>query len=59
MIEYTIGGTVVLLLTIFAIYLSVRCNGGIDLVGLLGAILCPYIYIPYKLATCGTGVLTN
>ena len=56
---HTIPGLVLLLLSIFALYLSFKCNKGFDLIGFLGAVLFPYIYIPYKLATCGTNILSN
>lgn len=41
------------ILTICAIFLSFKCNNGFDITGFLGAILIPYIYLPYKLATTG------
>lgn len=39
------------ILSMFAIFLSFKCNNGFSFSGLLGAFLFPFIYIPYKLAT--------
>ena len=39
------------ILTLFAIYLSFKCNEGFDFLGFLMAIFFPYIYIIYKYAT--------
>ncbi len=39
------------LLSMFAIYLSFKCNGGFSFLGFLGALFFPFIYIPFKLAT--------
>ena len=43
-----------LILTLFAIYLSFKCNEGFDFLGFLMAIFFPYIYIIYKYATSDT-----
>jgi len=43
-----------LILTLFAIYLSFKCNEGFDFLSLLMAIFFPYIYIIYKYATSDT-----
>ena len=40
---------------IIAIFLSFKCNGGFDIFGFLGACLCPFIYIPYKLILSNEG----
>ena len=42
------------ILTLFAIYLSFKCNEGFDFLGFLMAIFFPYIYIIYKYATTDT-----
>jgi hypothetical protein len=42
------------ILTLFAIYLSFKCNEGFDFLGFLMAIFFPYIYIIYKYATSET-----
>ena len=39
------------ILTLFAIYLSFKCNKGFDFFGFITAIFFPYIYIIYKYAT--------
>lgn len=39
-------------LSMLAIYLSFRCNSGFDIGGFLMALFFPYVYIPWKLATC-------
>ena len=36
---------------VFAIYLSIKCNGGFDFIGFLGAICCNWCYIAYKLVS--------
>lgn len=43
---------VYLLLTIWALYLSYKCNKGFDLGGVLGAICCTPCYIAFKLSSC-------
>lgn len=45
-------GIFYLVLSMYAIYLSFRCNRGFDLIGFLGALFFPFLYIPIKLATC-------
>jgi hypothetical protein len=45
---YSVFHTIV---AIFALYLSFKCNKGIDIGSLLMACCCPYIYIIYKFAT--------
>jgi len=40
-----------LLLSMFAIYLSFKCNNGFSFWGFLAALFFPFIYIPFKLAT--------
>jgi len=42
-----------ILLTLFAIYLSFRCNGGFDILAFLIACCCPYCYIVYALGIKG------
>jgi len=42
------------ILTLFAIYLSFKCNEGFDFLGFVMAIFFPYIYIIYKYATTDT-----
>lgn len=54
--QYGIYSVVYLLFSIFALYLSFRCNQGFDIIGFLGALFAPFIYIPWKLATCGVPV---
>jgi hypothetical protein len=44
------------LLALFAIYLSFKCNGGFDLIGLIGALIIPHIYIVYQIAMNGLSV---
>lgn len=39
------------ILAIFALYLSFLCNQGFSLGSFLFACCCPYLYIPYILAT--------
>ncbi len=38
------------LMTMFALYLSFLYNGGFDIGGFLGAMILPFVYIPYKLS---------
>jgi hypothetical protein len=40
-----------LILSLFAFYLSVKCNNGINYGSLLAALLCPHFYIIYVFAT--------
>lgn len=48
------------MMTLVAIYLSFRCNKGFEIGPFLVAILCPYLYIIYILATKGTcGILES
>lgn len=42
-----------LIISLFAIYLSWRCNNGFNLLSFLVALFCPYLYIIYALATHG------
>ena len=42
-----------LITSFFAIYLSWRCNGGFKFTSFLAALLCPYLYIIWVLATKG------
>ena len=42
-----------LIISFFAIYLSWRCNNGFNLLSFLVALLCPYLYIIWALATKG------
>lgn len=42
-----------LIISLFAIYLSWKCNGGFDLLSFLVALICPYLYIIWALATRG------
>ena len=42
-----------LIISFFAIYLSWRCNNGFKLLPFLAALLCPYLYIIWVLATRG------
>lgn len=47
-----------LVLGMFALYLAWRCNSTTSYVHLVGALCCPYIYIPYALAvTCRDTVI--
>jgi len=43
-----------LLIAVFALYLAFKCNDGFEIWSFLAALFCPYIYIPYVLATKGT-----
>jgi hypothetical protein len=47
---YTITHIIV---SMFAIYLSWRCNNGFNLLQFVVALLCPYLYIIWALATRG------
>lgn len=38
------------IISIFAIYLSFKCNNGVNIGELLVAILCPVLYVLYKVA---------
>jgi len=40
-----------MVVAIFALYLSFKCNKGFDIGSFLMACCCPYIYIIYKFAT--------
>jgi hypothetical protein len=40
-----------LVVSVFAIYLSFKCNSGFDFGAFLMACCCPYIYVIYKFAT--------
>jgi hypothetical protein len=40
-----------MIVALFALYLSFKCNKGFDLASFLMACCCPYIYIVYKFAT--------
>jgi hypothetical protein len=40
-----------MVVAIFALYLSFKCNKGFDIGAFLMACCCPYIYIIYKFAT--------
>jgi hypothetical protein len=42
-----------LIISFFAIYLSWKCNNGFKLMSFLAALLCPYLYIIWALATKG------
>lgn len=42
-----------LIISFFAIYLSWRCNNGFNLSAFVVALLCPYLYIIWALATRG------
>lgn len=42
-----------LIISFFAIYLSWRCNKGYNTMSFLVALLCPYLYIIWALATKG------
>jgi hypothetical protein len=41
------------LMSMAAVYMAYKCNGKMDIGALLVALLCPYIYIIYKLGTNG------
>ena len=40
------------IIALFAIYLSFKCNRGINVLDLLLALFCPVLYIVYRLAVC-------
>jgi hypothetical protein len=42
-----------LIISFFAIYLSFKCNQGFNILGFLAALICPYFYIIWQLATKG------
>ena len=42
-----------MIISFFAIYLSWRCNKGFNPLSFLAALLCPYLYIIWVLATRG------
>jgi hypothetical protein len=42
-----------IIISFFAIYLSWKCNNGFNILSFLAAILCPYLYIIWALATKG------
>ncbi len=42
-----------LIISFFAVYLSWRCNRGFNLLSFLAALICPYLYIIWVLATKG------
>jgi hypothetical protein len=49
-----------LIISFFAIYLSWQCNQGFNLLSFLAALICPYLYIIWQLATKGgCGVFDN
>lgn len=55
----SIVSLIYLAIMIFAFYLAFKCNGGFEILSFLAAFCCPFIYIPYVLATrglsmCGT-----
>jgi hypothetical protein len=41
---------------LFALYLSFRCNKGINVLDLLFALFCPVLYIIYRTAVCNESV---
>ena len=48
------------IISLFAVYLSWRCNNGFNVLSFLVALFCPYLYILYALATRGgCGVFDN
>ena len=48
------------IISLFAIYLSFKCNNGFKLSSFLVALFCPYIYIIYEIAVnSGCGVFTH
>jgi len=58
----TLGGVLWLVFIMFSLYLSFKCNNGINWKSFIFAGLCPIIYVPYKLATwnnCHTSVATR
>jgi len=42
-----------LIISLFAFYLSWRCNNGFNILSFLCALCCPYLYIIYALAVHG------
>jgi len=38
--------------SVFAIYLSFKCNRGLNLLDLLFAMFCPVLYVIYRTAVC-------
>lgn len=42
-----------LIISFFAVYLSWRCNRGFNLISFFVALVCPYLYIIWALATKG------
>lgn len=42
-----------LIISLFAFYLSWRCNNGFNIISFLCALCCPYLYIIYALAVHG------
>lgn len=41
------------IISLFAFYLSWRCNNGFNIISFLCALCCPYLYIIYALAVHG------
>ena len=41
------------IISLFAIYLSWKCNGGFSMISFICAVLCPHLYILWALATRG------
>ena len=48
---YSIYGILHFLAFLFAIYLSFKCNGRFDIGSFIVALICPWIYIVWILAT--------
>jgi hypothetical protein len=42
-----------LIISLFALYLSWRCNNGFNILSFLAAFCCPYFYIIYAIAVHG------
>jgi hypothetical protein len=42
-----------LIISLFAVYLSWKCNEGFSIVSFICALICPYLYILWALATRG------
>jgi hypothetical protein len=42
-----------LIISFFAIYLSWRCNNNFNILSFASALICPYLYIIWALATSG------
>jgi hypothetical protein len=40
-----------MIISVFAIYLSFKCNASFDFLSFVAALCCPYLYILYKFAT--------